>query len=223
MISYRISQGNLRKNRPGWKSLRDNGYDGTRLAFGTKIGVLYHGLGQLTDGVIGRNADWNDTGNPNWIDWIGWQDSLTDDPTVTFEFSSLRKFSSVRFHILNLPGYHEKMLFSKVVLSFSRDGEYFAWKTIYEPSMAKRTAMSNRAFWIEVNLDGNIGRYVTCDFLYYGWWVLISEVEFESGTLFPCFVIFVSSLTFLYSWDIFDGVSLFPVLFAVYLAIFVIC
>lgn len=182
LISYRISQGNLRKNRPGWKSLRDNGYDGTRLAFGTKIGVLYRGLGQLTDGVIGRNADWNDTGNPNWIDWIGWQDSLTADPTVTFEFSSLRKFSSVRFHILNLPGVHEKMLFSKVVLSFSRDGEYFAWKTIYEPSMAKRTGMCNKAFWIEVNLDENIGKHMTCDFLYYGRWVLISEVEFESGT-----------------------------------------
>ena len=184
LISYRISQGNLRKNMPGWKYLRDNGYDGTRLSFGTKVGVLYHGLGQLTDGVIGRNADWNDTGNINWIDWIGWQDSLTADPTVTFEFSSLRKFSCVRFHVLNLPGHHEKMLFSKVVLSFSRDGEYFAWKTIFEPSMGKRTALSNRAFWIKVNLDGNIGKYVTCDFLYYGWWVLISEVEFESGNLF---------------------------------------
>lgn len=185
LISYRISQGNLRKNMPGWKSLRDNGYDGTRLSFGTKVGVLYHGLGQLTDGVIGRSADWNDTGNLNWIDWIGWQDSLTADPTVTFEFSSLRKFSCIRFHVLNLPGHHEKMLFSKVVLSFSRDGEYFAWKTIFEPSMAKRTAMSNRAFWIKVNLDGNIGKYVTCDFLYYGWWVLISEVEFESVEISP--------------------------------------
>ncbi|KAJ7386776.1 DNA damage responsive protein [Desmophyllum pertusum] len=180
LISYRISQGNLRKNRPGWKSLRDNGYDGTRLAFGTKIGVLYRGLGQLADGVIGRNAEWNDTGNPNWIDWIGWQDSRTTDPTVTFKFSSSRKFSSVRFHVLNLPGHNEKMLFSKVVLSFSRDGEYFAWKTIYEPSMTKRTSLSNKAFWIQVNLEGNIGKYVTCDFLYYGWWVLISEVEFES-------------------------------------------
>ena len=184
LISYRISQGNLRKNMPGWKSLRDNGYDGTRLAFGTKVGVLYHGLGQLTDGVIGRNADWNDTGNLNWIDWIGWQDSLTADPSVTFEFSSLRKFSCVRFHVLSLPGHNEKMLFSKVVLSFSRDGEYFAWKTIFEPSMTKRTAMSNRAFWIKVNLEGNIGKHVTCEFFYYGWWVLISEVEFESGNLF---------------------------------------
>lgn len=87
------------------------------------------------------------------------------------------------------------MLFSKVVLSFSRDGEYFAWKTIYEPSMAKRTAMSNRAFWIEVNLDGNIGKYMTCDFRYYGWWVLISEVEFISGTLFCYFfMVFCSFL-----------------------------
>ncbi|XP_022788544.1 epithelial discoidin domain-containing receptor 1-like isoform X3 [Stylophora pistillata] len=180
LVSYRISQGNIRQNLPGWNSLRDNGYDGTRLSFGKKIGVLYRGLGQLTDGVIGRNADWNDTDNPNWIDWIGWQDSKTVDPTVTFEFSSLRKFSSVHFHVLNLPGHHEKMLFSKVVLSFSRDGEYFAWKTIYEPSMAKRTALGDKAVWIEVNLDGNIGNHVTCEFVYYGWWVLISEVEFES-------------------------------------------
>lgn len=180
LVSYRISQGNIRQNLPGWNSLRDNGYDGTRLAFGKKIGVLYRGLGQLTDGVIGRNADWNDTGNLIWIDWIGWQDSKTSDPTVTFEFSSLRKFSSIRFHVLNLPSHHEKMLFSKVVLSFSRDGEYFAWKTIYEPSMAKRSTLRNKAVWIEVNLDGNIGKHVTCEFVYYGWWVLISEVEFKS-------------------------------------------
>ena len=184
MLSYRISQGNLRANKPGWSSLRDKGYDGTRLAFGAKVGVLYNGLGQLTDGVTGHVANWNDTGNQNWIDWIGWQDSVTADPTVTFHFSSLRRFSSVRFHILNLPGQHEKMLFSKVILSFSKDGEYFAWKTIYEPSMNKRTSMYNQAFWIKVNLEGHIGKDVTCDFQYYGWWVLISEVEFESGRYF---------------------------------------
>jgi len=185
LVSYRISQGNLRENRLGWSSLRDKGYDGTRLAYGSKVGVLYNGLGQLTDGVTGRVADWNDTGNPNWIDWIGWKDTVTADPTVTFQFSSLRRFSRVRFHILNLPGQHEKMLFSKVILSFSKDGEYFAWKTIYQPSMAKRTSMCNKAFWIEVNLEGHLGKDVTCDFQYYGWWVLISEVEFESVEISP--------------------------------------
>lgn len=183
LLSYRISQGNLRKKKPGWSFLRDKGYDGNRLSFGPKPGLLYNGLGQLTDGVTGHVTDWNDTGNPNWIYWIGWQDVETPKPSVTFVFSSLRRFSRVRFHTLNLPGQHEKMLFSKVVLSFSKDGEYFAWKTIYEPSMAKRSAMSNRAFWIEVNLDGHVGKHVTCDFQYYGWWVLISEVEFNSVDL----------------------------------------
>ena len=185
LISYKISQGNVRAaGKPGWSFLRDKGYDGNRLAFGTKLGLLYNGLGQLTDGVTGNLADWNDTGNPDWIKWIGWKDSLTPDPTVTFHFSALRRFSSVRFHILNLPGQHEKMLFSKVILSFSKDGEYFAWKTIYEPSITKRTSMCNRAFWIEVNLEGHVGKDVTCDFRYYGRWVLISEVEFESGNFF---------------------------------------
>lgn len=187
LISYKISQGNVRAaGKPGWSFLRDKGYDGNRLAFGPKLGLLYNGLGQLSDGVTGNLADWNDTGNPDWIKWIGWKDSLTPDPTITFHFSALRRFSSVRFHILNLPGRHEKMLFSKVILSFSKDGEYFAWKTIYEPSITKRTSMCNRAFWIEVNLEGHVGKDVTCDFQYYGWWVLISEVEFESGNfLFP--------------------------------------
>lgn len=181
LISYKISQGNVRAaGKRGWSFLRDKGYDGNRLAFGTKLGLLYNGLGQLSDGVTGNLADWNDTGNPDWIKWIGWKDSLTPDPTITFHFSALRRFSSVRFHILNLPGQHEKMLFSKVILSFSKDGEYFAWKTIYEPSITKRTSMCNRAFWIEVNLEGHVGKDVTCDFQYYGWWVLISEVEFES-------------------------------------------
>ncbi|XP_068716400.1 discoidin domain-containing receptor tyrosine kinase B-like [Montipora capricornis] len=183
LVSYRISQGNLRKNNLGWSSLRDKGYDGNRLSFGATRGLLYNGLGQLTDGMTGYMADWNDTGNPNWIDWIGWQDIKTPQPTVTFVFSSLRRFSRVRFHTLSLPGQHEKMLFSKVILSFSKDGEYFSWKTIYEPSMTTRSSRSNRAFWIEVNLDGHVGKYVTCDFQYYGSWVLISEVEFESVDL----------------------------------------
>ena len=158
--------------------------------------MLYDGLGQLIDGVLGRNVPWNETANPKWFDWIGWLDEVTVRPTVTFQFSSLRKFSIARFHILNHPGQQEKLLFSKVVISFSKDGEYFAWKTIYEPSMGTRTGMENKAFWIRVLLAGNVGKYVTCDFMYYGWWVLISEIEFESGAfnfsasfLFVCVIV----------------------------------
>lgn len=47
--------------------------------------------------------------------------------------------------------------------------------------MVKRLILRNKVVWIEVNLDGNIGKYVICEFVYYGWWVLISEVEFKLG------------------------------------------
>lgn len=113
LVSYRSSQGNGRANGPGLGDLRDIGYDGRRLAYGTKRGVLSGGLGQLVDGVLGSNVPWNDTNNTAWVSWIGWRDPITEHPTVTFQFSSIRKFSKIRFHVLNQPG-AEKLLFGKV-------------------------------------------------------------------------------------------------------------
>jgi hypothetical protein len=51
LVSYRVSQGNGRSNGPGLGDLRDVGYDGDRLSYGTKRGVLSNGLGQLVDGI----------------------------------------------------------------------------------------------------------------------------------------------------------------------------
>ncbi|KAK3736098.1 hypothetical protein QZH41_003542 [Actinostola sp. cb2023] len=63
LVSYRVSQGNGRADGPGLGDLRDVGYDGRRLAYGTKRGVLSGGLGQLVDGELGMNVPWNDTNN----------------------------------------------------------------------------------------------------------------------------------------------------------------
>ncbi|XP_032239536.2 discoidin domain-containing receptor 2 [Nematostella vectensis] len=178
LVSYRVSQGNGRSDGTGLGDLRDVGYDGRRLAYGTKRGVLSGGLGQLVDGVLGKNVPWNDTGNPEWIYWVGWRDPVTESPSVTFQFSTMRKFSLIRFHVINQAGV-EKLLFGKVVISFSEDGEYYAWKTVYEPSVGKRR-MKNRALFLEVDISPNTGKYVTCDFIYHGWWVLLSEVQIVS-------------------------------------------
>ena len=147
------------------------------------MGVLTNGLGQLVDGVLGVPADWNDTHDTKWIEWIGWRDTVTQRPSVTFQFSSLRRFTALRFHVLNYPGIEEKMLFSKVVISFSKDGEYYAWKVIYGPGITKRRQMKDKAFWVHVDLTNNVGQYVTCEFYYQGWWALISEVQFESSVV----------------------------------------
>ncbi|XP_031564383.1 discoidin domain-containing receptor 2-like [Actinia tenebrosa] len=178
LLSYRMSQGTGRSNGPGLGDLRDVGYDGRRLSYGTKRGVLSNGLGQLVDGLLGVNAPWNDTVNPAWISWIGWRDRVAEHPTITFKFSSERKFSKIRFHVLNQPG-AEKLLFGKVVISFSSDGEYYSWKIVFEPSLEKRK-MKNMAFFLDVDLEHNEGKYITCEFKYHGWWVLLSEVEFLS-------------------------------------------
>lgn len=182
-----MSQGNYRNGGLTPKglspALRDISYDGHRLAYGTKIGVLTDGLGQLVDGQIGLPADWNNTRDSRWINWIGWRDTLTNLPSVTFKFSSLRRFTALRIHVLNYPGIAEKMMFSKLVISFSKDGEYYSWEVIFEPSIAKRRRMMGKAFWLRVDLQGNVGQYVTCEFLYQGWWTLISEVQFESSLL----------------------------------------
>ena len=187
LVSYEISQGNYRDDRRhplrSSSSLRDISYDGHRLAYGTKVGVLNDGLGQLVDGVLGLPADWNDTHNTKWIEWIGWRDTVTQRPSITFQFSSLRRFTALRIHVLNYPGIEEKMLFSKVVISFSKDGEYYAWKVIYGPGITKRRQMKDKAFWVHVNLTNNVGQYVTCEFYYQGWWALISEVQFESSVV----------------------------------------
>lgn len=161
------------------RNFRDIGYDGTRLKYGYKPGVLSGGLGQLTDGVLGKNAVWNDTNDTDWEPWVGWRDVSTRYPTATFRFDTSRVFSSIRFHVVNHYG-NEKLLFDKLVISFSNDGEYYSWKVVYEPSRDKRMD-KDRAFWIEVDTKDNVGRFVTCDFFYYGYWILLSEVEFVSS------------------------------------------
>lgn len=143
--------------------------------------MLSNGLGQLVDGVLGLPADWNNTRDPKWINWIGWHDTVTNRPSVTFKFSSLREFTGLRVHVLNYPGIVEKMMFSKLVISFSKDGEYYSWKVIYEPSITRRRQMKDTAFWIHVDLKHNVGMYVTCEFYYQGWWTMVSEVQFESS------------------------------------------
>jgi hypothetical protein len=41
--------------------------------------------------------------------------------------------------------------------------------------------MKNMAFFLDVNLGQNVGKYLTCEFIHRGWWVLLSEVEILSG------------------------------------------
>ena len=180
LISYKVSQGNPRG--PGRKNFRDIGYDGTRLKYGYKPGVLTGGLGQLTDGVLGKNAFWNNTNDSDWREWIGWRDVSTRNPTITFQFDTIREFSLIRFHVLNHFG-HSKLLFDKLVMAFSNDGEYYSWKVVYEPSQDMRRA-KNRAFFVDVDTANNVGKFVTCDFSYDGYWILISEVEFVSSRLY---------------------------------------
>ena len=95
-ISYSMPQGDI-KSRD--LIFEDFTYDGKE-----KEGVLYGGLGQLTDGVIAPTnfrADPEGTGHKGF-NWVGWRNDSKREPLeFLFKFDEVRNFSAVRFHASN--------------------------------------------------------------------------------------------------------------------------
>ena len=158
--------------------MNDATYDGTVEHYGRRFGVLHGGLGQLTDGEVGGDAYWLDIGNGKNFEWVGWYDLINAKPSLLFEFDKPRRFHKIFFHGNNRPG--NVKLFRSLAVAFSNDGLYFSKKFVFYPSHSM-TRYKNQSTWIEVDLHGHVGKYLNCEFEYEGKWIVLSEVEFETG------------------------------------------
>ena len=158
--------------------MNDVTYDGKIEHFGRRFGVLNGGMGQLTDGDIGGDAFWLNVGNGKGFEWIGWHDRVNQKPFLLFEFDKPRRFHKIFFHGNNRPG--NVKLFRNIAVEFSKDGLYYSRKFTFYPSNSM-TRYKNQSMWIEVDLQGHVGKYLNCKFTYEGKWIVFSEVEFESG------------------------------------------
>ena len=178
LISYYSTQGNVRGANKTEVIMNDATYDGAAQFIGRRNGLLEGGLGQLTDGDVGGNAFWYDLGNGRSFEWVGWFDVKNARPAILFDFDSPRKFQKIRLHGKNRPG--NVKIFRNLLVAFSMDGQYFSRKFVFHPSSVMRVKR-NQSMWIEVDLRGHVGKYLNCEFSYDGKWIVLSEIEFESG------------------------------------------
>ena len=148
----------------------DSSYDGL-----TKRFTLSSGLGMLTDGRL-ANEDF--TVN-NGLGWIGWNIIETPQPYIKFHFLSERIFNSATFHC-NVKDQTRIKLFSKVEISFSKNGNEFDTLQDYEPKEIS-TPLSSTNHNITIDLCRRVGKSLMFNFTYSGQWILISEVTFNSG------------------------------------------
>jgi discoidin domain receptor family member 2 len=135
-------------------------------------------------------------------DWVGWTNdsaslivvqSLSGSlsaPAVemSFRFDGLRNFTSVTLHCNNMYS-RDVRVFRSAHPAVSRDGitftpvEPYVTAPVTEPSGGGRSgATSPEAVRdVTVPLHGAIGRYVRLKLEFNARWMLISEVEFNSG------------------------------------------
>jgi len=162
----------------------DYTYDGAVVAGGNR---LVGGLGQLTDGDEGasnfRQHD-GSGGRRRGYEWVGWKSageyaSDNEYVEVVFHFDADRNFTSATFHVNN---------------AFSRDVRVFRAATFY---FERRREMTSAAVPVEfqyerddvmeyarhvtVPLRQGVAQRIVARFYFDDRWLMISEVQFQSG------------------------------------------
>eukprot|EP00794_Sanderia_malayensis_P003008 gene3008-3466_t len=165
LISYQLPFAN---DMQGVKTT-DNVYDGSTSQL---LSYKASGLGKLTD---------DDYGTPQLGDslsskWIAYKRRAQFSPFFQFDFKSKRRFSAIKFHMLN-KGSSIKV-FTQVQVLFSTDGKLFGNEAKYLTTAAER--MSLAAFVITVPINRIIAKNIKCVFAQPKDWMLFSEVDFIS-------------------------------------------
>ncbi|XP_069491456.1 epithelial discoidin domain-containing receptor 1 isoform X2 [Ambystoma mexicanum] len=161
-------------------NLNDSTYDGFSLS-----SLLYGGLGQLTDGVLGSDDFTQIKELRVWpgYDYVGWNRASFSKGflEMEFEFDYLRAFTYMRIHVNNMHT-HGVQVFRQVDCSFRR-GLHAAWEP--EPvSLALEVEVTDpTARSITVPLLERVGRIVRCHFHFSAPWLLFSEIAFLSEVL----------------------------------------
>ncbi|XP_014208529.1 discoidin domain-containing receptor 2-like [Copidosoma floridanum] len=155
---------------PNGCNLEDSSYDG-----GNEVnGTLAHGMGQLTDNVIGDSFEILAPLPSSGSSWIGWMARDTLD--IVFEFKEVREFNNCRIHVAHLPRLGIEV-FASVQAWFSNDG--VRYETSADKVETPKEFKTNVGM-VTVPLQLRTGRFVKLDIRTRSKWLLISEVLFDS-------------------------------------------
>ncbi|TRY87311.1 hypothetical protein DNTS_023140 [Danionella cerebrum] len=158
-------------------NLNDSIYDGSKEA-----GVMFGGLGQLCDGVLGGNDFTNSKELRVWpgYDYVGWNRETLGKATVDieFHFEKTRIFHTMQVHSNNRHTQGVRV-FSEVLCEFKAK-LLSPWS---EPALSLQVSdlhdLSSRT--VSLPLGGRPAQIIRCHFTFADVWLLISEISFYSG------------------------------------------
>ncbi|GLH05407.1 Tyrosine-protein kinase transmembrane receptor Ror [Gryllus bimaculatus] len=171
IVSYSMPQGD--KRGAGWEFF-DAAYDGHW------DGELRRGLGQLTDGKVGReNFKMGYYDSDRGQGWVGWRnDSRGGQPVeIKFEFDRVREFTAVHLYCNN-QFTRDVQVFSEANILFSVGGKFFSGEPITYTYIEDRIFESSRN--ISIKLHHRVGRFVKLQLHFAAKWIMLSEVTFDS-------------------------------------------
>uniref|UniRef100_A0A8C1NBU2 receptor protein-tyrosine kinase n=2 Tax=Cyprinus carpio TaxID=7962 RepID=A0A8C1NBU2_CYPCA len=159
--------------------LNDSVYDGSKEA-----GVMFGGLGQLCDGVLGGNDFMESKELRVWpgYDYVGWNQETLGQPTVDieFHFEKTRVFHTMQVHSNHRHTQHVRV-FNEVVCEF-KASLLSPWA---EPALSLQVPLSDlhdpSSRTISLPLGGQPAQILRCRFSFSDRWLLISEISFYSS------------------------------------------
>lgn len=164
------------KTMNGRITYTDTTYNGTIID-----GVFKDGTGILTDGKFGPRNSKEEKGKG----WVGWSTDSTQAEyiDITFEFSGLRKFNNANLTI-NVDKNRTNRVFNKSQIFFSSTKETFS-NTSFLQYCPKSYPFKENPYIANVTLPlcENTASFIKLRLYFGGKWLLISEVEFDSGRL----------------------------------------
>uniref|UniRef100_A0A3B5MNC3 receptor protein-tyrosine kinase n=1 Tax=Xiphophorus couchianus TaxID=32473 RepID=A0A3B5MNC3_9TELE len=179
LLSYSAPEGQLMMSpgNPSVISLNDSTYDGVHEK---RSGKLFGGLGQLTDGVTGRDDFLAIRQYNVWqgYDYLGWRNDTPGTQgyvEMEFVFDRLRNFTSMKVHSNNM--------YSRGVKIFSSVSCWFKPSLSWEPEpVSFSTILDDRnpsARYVTVPLSRRAARSLRCHFYYADVWMMFSEISFQ--------------------------------------------
>ena len=173
IVSYDMPQG----QRRGDVELYDATYDGD-----TNDDVLSGGLGQLVDGDFGHSNFKLDPDNIGikGYPWIGWKNDInTSDEFVEilFIFDAVRNFTRLKINCNNAFS-KDVRVFEMARIEFSVTGNIYSSLVEYKYF---RDIMIEYPRYVVIPLEHKIGKFVRVRLYFDAKWIMISEVQFDSG------------------------------------------
>ena len=182
LLAYDVRQGDRRGTD---LDFFDYTYDGAVVAGGSR---LVGGLGQLTDGDEGSDnfRQHDGGGGRRGYEWVGWKSGefAGDDEYVeiAFQFDEDRNFTSVTFHVNNAFN-RDVRIFRAATFLFERRRLTAVTTSLPVPVEFEyeRDNVMEYARHVIVPLQHGVGQRIVARLYFDARWIMISEVQFQSG------------------------------------------